>query len=92
VSPSGVSSFTFSSVSSIRTSLSADFGLYVEPALARQCERAREILLGLLQPSGVLELAGRVLEAQVEDLLARVVRELHELRILKVMHLDSLHP
>src|SRR6185436_8169897 len=88
---SGVSSFTFSSVSSIRSSLPTNFGLHVESALTRHGERARKVLLGLPHPRGVLELAGRVLEAEVEHLLARVVRELHELRILKVMHLDSLH-
>src|SRR5215211_3068868 len=88
---SGVSSFTLSSVSSIGSSLPTDFGLHVDAALVRYGQRSREVLLRLLQPRGVLELAGRVLEAQVEDLLARGLRELHELRILQVSHLDGLH-
>ena len=72
--------------------LPADFCLHVDSALVRHGQRPRQVLLRLPQPRRVLELARRMLEAQVEHLLARVVRELDELRILQVIHLYSLHP
>src|SRR5436305_7523728 len=48
---------------------------HVEAALLGDAQPARQVLLRLLQPGRVLELAGRVLEAQVEQLLARVADE-----------------
>src|SRR5215211_4358198 len=68
-------SFKFCSFSVI-PSLPADLRLDVNAALACHRECARQVRLRLLQPGRVLELASRVLEAQVEQLLARVVREL----------------
>src|SRR5215207_4444995 len=87
---SGVwSSFTLSSVSAIG-SLPTNLGLHVDAALLGHCQPPREVALRLPQPSRVLQLAGGVLEPQVEQLPARVVHELHELRVLQVMHLDRL--
>ncbi len=43
----------------------------VDAALTRDGQRASELALGGAHPGGVLQLAGGVLEAQPEDLLAR---------------------
>src|SRR5947209_3378743 len=61
--------------------LPSDLALDVDPALACDRQGASEVALRAPQRRGVLELAGGVLEAQVEQLLARVRGELDELRV-----------
>src|SRR5438105_539802 len=71
--------------------LPPELGLDVDPALARHGHGPRQVALGLAQARGVLELPGRVLEAQVEQLLARRPDELDELVVGHVVHLARLH-
>src|SRR5205085_1429149 len=65
--------------------------LDVDPALARDREPTGQVGLGLPQPRRVLELAGGVLETEVEELLPRAGDEVHELRIVEVVHFNRLH-
>ena len=88
---SGVSSTSLVLLFVSHCRLLSELGLHVEATLARNREPACQVLLGVLQPRGVLELPGRVLEAQVEELLARPVDELDQLRVVQIVHLDGLH-
>src|SRR5436305_15207025 len=71
--------------------LPPELGLDVDPALARHGQGPRQFVFGLAEARGVLELPGRVLEAQVEQLLARRPDELDELVVGHVVHLARLH-
>src|SRR5215813_13487196 len=54
-------------------------------------EPARELALRFAKPRRVFQLPGGVLEAQVEQLLALLPDELHELRILHFVCVGALH-
>src|SRR5215218_2446561 len=85
---SGVSSSLFSGSSSI--ALLPDLGFNVQAPLARHGQAARQVLLGLLEAGRVLQLTGRVLEAQVERLLATVVDEASEAGVVEAVYLNRL--
>ena len=61
--------------------------LDVDAALARDRQAAREVALRRVEPGGVLELSRRVLEAEVEDLLARLADELDQLVVGEIVYL-----
>src|SRR5439155_19629721 len=63
----------------------------IDAALMREGQRAGEVALAGTQPGGVLQLAGRVLEAQPEQVLANRLDLLQELVVLEVAHLLGLH-
>src|SRR5204863_6380849 len=63
----------------------------VDAALARHREEPRDIAPGGAQRSRVLELAGRVAEAQVERLLARLLEALDEIVVVESVDLGALH-
>ena len=65
--------------------------LEVDSALLGDGQQPRDVALRAAQPRGVLELAGGVLEAQAELLVARLLEALHELVVLEVVHLGGLH-
>src|SRR3954463_12430886 len=71
--------------------LPPELALDVDSALLRHCQRAREVLLGAAEGRRVLELPRRVLEAQVEQLLAGVAHGLDELVVGQVVRLTGLH-
>src|SRR4029079_16976866 len=75
---------------SVILGLPANLDLHVDAPLPGHRQAAREVPLRVLQPGGVLQLPGGVLETEVEQLLAGVVHELHQLRVLQVMHLVRL--
>src|SRR3954468_24706008 len=71
--------------------LPPQLALHVDAALLRDRERAREVALRSLERSGVLQLPGGMLEAQVEYLLAGVTHGVHELRVRHVVRLGGHH-
>src|SRR3954453_21303750 len=66
-------------------------GFHIQRALAGNGQAACQVLLGPVDGPGVFELSRRVLEAQVEQLLARRVDELNQLGVVEIMDLDGLH-
>src|SRR3712207_488698 len=71
--------------------LPPQLALDVDAARPRHGERTREVTLRAPERGRVLELAGGVLEAQVEPLLARVAGRLDELVVGQAVCLGGLH-
>src|SRR6202012_1733667 len=65
--------------------------LHIDTALAGHGDQPRDVAFGLAQPSGVLELAGGVPEAEVEGLLFGVDQFHHQLVVFQIVHLCGLH-
>src|SRR3954454_6766995 len=68
-----------------------DLGFHVQTALPGHGQGPSQVPLRLPQPRRVLQLPGCVLEAEVEQLLAGAVHEVHELGVVEVVHLGRLH-
>src|SRR5262249_48213283 len=67
------------------------FLLEIDSPLLRHRQQPGNVLADGRDPRGVLQLAGGVLEAQRELLVARLLDALHQLVVLEVVRLGSLH-
>src|SRR5439155_19290888 len=72
------------SFSSCITSSPSELALDVDPALLGNGQRPRERSARLAEARRVLELAGRIAKAQVEELLAKLSHLLDELVVIQV--------